>query len=157
MVYTRVEVHRMDLWNNLGFSLCAMPSVCHIVTTLDDRKKSEIGVSADWCVAIEHWRLSLIRVIFVDYQTSELQCNYQSYIQTNSIGDVQDFSGKTSITLSGGSSVETLTGVTLSQKTELNRSISAIEDRIPRELQHSHKICCKKGGCHRRQACMIWR
>ena len=67
MVYTRVEVHRMDLWNNLGFSLCAMPSVCHIVTTLDDRKKSEIGVSADWCVAIEHWRLSLIRVIFVDY------------------------------------------------------------------------------------------
>jgi len=26
-------------------------------------------VSADWCVAVEHWRLSSIRVIFVDYQT----------------------------------------------------------------------------------------
>ena len=32
-----------------------------------------MGVSADWCVAIEHWRL---RVIFVNYQTSKLQCNY---------------------------------------------------------------------------------
>jgi len=29
-----------------------------------------------WCVAIEHWRLSSIRIIFVDYQTSKLQCNY---------------------------------------------------------------------------------
>ena len=36
-----------------------------------------------------------------------------------------------------GFSVETLTGVTLSWKTELNRSIPAMEDRIPRlsELQ----------------------
>ena len=33
-------------------------------------------VSTDWCIIIEHWRLSLIRVIFVDYQTSELQYNY---------------------------------------------------------------------------------
>ena len=37
----------MDLWNDLGFSLCAVPSVCHMVTTSDGRKKSEIGVSAD--------------------------------------------------------------------------------------------------------------
>jgi len=29
-------------------------------------------VSANWCVTIKHWGLSLIRVIFVDYQTSEL-------------------------------------------------------------------------------------
>jgi len=29
-----------------------------------------------WCVAIEHWGSSSIRVIFVDYQTSKLQCNY---------------------------------------------------------------------------------
>jgi len=36
-------------------------------------------VSADWYVAIEHQRLSSIRVIFVSYQTSELQCNYLSY------------------------------------------------------------------------------
>ena len=37
----------MDLWNNLGFSLCAAPSVCCIVVISDDGKKSEIGVSAD--------------------------------------------------------------------------------------------------------------
>ena len=47
-----------------------------MVTTSDDEKKSKMEVSADWCVAIEHWGLSSIRVIFVDYQTSELQCNY---------------------------------------------------------------------------------
>ena len=51
----------MDLWNDLGFSLCTVPSVCHMVTTSDDGKKSEMEVSADWCVAIEHQRLSSIR------------------------------------------------------------------------------------------------
>ena len=40
----------------------------------------------------------------------------------------------------------TLTGVTPSWKTESNRSISAIEDRILRWLQHYHKACCEKGG-----------
>ena len=75
----------------------------------------------------------------------------------NSIEDAWDFSGKTPIILSGGFSVETLTEVTLSWKTELNRSISAMEDRIPGWLQHHHKPCCKKGGHHRRQACIIWR
>jgi len=35
-----------------------------------------MGVSADWCVTIEHQRLSLIRVVFIDYQTSKLQYNY---------------------------------------------------------------------------------
>ena len=44
----------MDLWNDLGFSLYAVPSVCCIVTTSDDGKKSEIRVSADWCVTVEH-------------------------------------------------------------------------------------------------------
>ena len=62
----------MDLWNDLGFSLCAVLSVCRVVATSDDRKKSEVRVSADWCIAIEHWRSSSIRVIFVDYQTSKL-------------------------------------------------------------------------------------
>ena len=138
----------MDLWNNLGFNLCAAPSVCPIVTTSDNRKKSEMRVSANWCVAIEHQRSSSIRVIFVDYQTSELQCNYQSYIQMNSIGDAQGFSGKTPISLSRGFSVKTLTEVTLSWKTKLNRSISTIEDRIPGWLQHCHKTYCKKGGCY---------
>ena len=61
-VHTGVEVHRMDLWNNLGFSLCAMPSVCHMVATSDDRKKFKIKVSANWCITVKHWRSSSIRV-----------------------------------------------------------------------------------------------
>jgi len=47
-----------------------------MVATSDSGKKSEMGVSADWCVAVEHWRSSSIKVIFIDYQTSKLQCNY---------------------------------------------------------------------------------
>ena len=62
------------------------------------------------------------------------------------IGDTQGFSGKAPITLSGGFSVATLTGVTLSWETKLNRSISTVEDKIPKGLQHHHKTCCKKGG-----------
>ena len=64
MVHTEVEVCRMDLWNDLGFSLCTVPSVCHMVTTSDDGKKSEIEVSADWCVAVKCWGLSLIKDYF---------------------------------------------------------------------------------------------
>ena len=75
----------------------------------------------------------------------------------DSIGDTQSISGKTSITLSGGFSVEILIGVTLSWKTELNRSISAMEDRIPGWLQYRYKTCYKKDGCHRRWACMFLR
>ena len=37
-----------DLWNNLGFSLCVVLSVCCMVVTSENRKKSEIGVSTDW-------------------------------------------------------------------------------------------------------------
>jgi len=48
----------------------------------------------------------------------------------DSIRDAWGSSDKTSITLSGGFSVETLTGVTLSWKTELNRSISAITNKL---------------------------
>jgi len=61
MVHTRVEVCRMDLWNDLGFSLCAALSVYHVVATSDEGKKVWVGVSTDWCVAIEHQRLSSIR------------------------------------------------------------------------------------------------
>jgi len=50
-----------DLWNDLGFSLCAVPSVCHVVATLDEWEKVRVGVSTDWCVAIEHRRSSSIR------------------------------------------------------------------------------------------------
>ena len=73
----------------------------------------------------------------------------------DSIGDAQGFSGETPITLSRGFSVETLTGVTLSWRTELNRSIYAMEDRIPGGLQHCHKMCCEKGGHCGRRACII--
>ena len=62
-----------------------------------------------------------------------------------SIGDAWGFSGNIPIAPSRGFSVEILTGVTLSWKTKLNRSISTIEDGIPRELQHRHKMCCEKG------------
>jgi len=34
----------------------------------------------------------------------------------------------------------------LSWKTELNRSIFAVEDGISRGLQHYHETCCEKGG-----------
>jgi len=51
----------VDLWNDLGFSLCAALSVCCVVATSDNGKKSEMGVSADWCVTVEHRRLSSIR------------------------------------------------------------------------------------------------
>ena len=74
-----------------------------------------------------------------------------------SIGDAWSFSGNTPITLSRGFSVETLTGVTPLWKTELNKSISAMEDGIPRWLQHYHKTCCEKDGHCERQACMFWR
>jgi len=64
----------------------------------------------------------------------------------DSIEDAWSFSGKTLITPSRGFSVEILTGVTPLWKTELNRSISAMEDRIPRWVQHCHKMCCKKSS-----------
>jgi len=53
-----------DLWNDLGFSLCAVPSVCCVVATSDDGEKSKMGVSTDWCVTVEHWRSSSMRVYF---------------------------------------------------------------------------------------------
>jgi len=74
-----------------------------------------------------------------------------------SIGDARGFSGKTPIAPSGGFSVETLTGVTPSWKTELNRSISVVEDGISGGLQYRHKMCCEKGGRRGRRACMVQR
>ena len=68
-------------------------------------------MSTDQYVTIEYQGSSLIEVIFVDYQTSELQCNYQSYIQIITIKNAQSFSSIAPIALSGGFSVETLTGV----------------------------------------------
>jgi len=51
----------VDLWNDLGFSLCAAPSVCHVVATSDEGEKVQVEVSAEWCIAVEHQRSSLIR------------------------------------------------------------------------------------------------
>ena len=68
-------------------------------------------VSADWYITVKYWRLSSIRVIFINYQTSELQCNYQSYIQVHTIEDAWDFNDVAPIILSRGFSVETLTEV----------------------------------------------
>ena len=48
------------------------------------------------------------------------------------IGDAQGFSSKAFITPSRGFSVKTLTGITPSWKTESNRSISTMEDKILR-------------------------
>jgi len=39
MVHTGVEVYRMDLWNDLGFSLYTAPSVCYVVATSDEGKE----------------------------------------------------------------------------------------------------------------------
>ena len=75
----------------------------------------------------------------------------------DSIGDAWGFSGKTPITPSRSFSVSTLTEVTSSWKTKLNRSISTMEDGISGKLLHHHKTCCKKGGCRERWACMFWR
>ena len=52
----------VDLWNDLGFSLCAAPSVCCVVDTSDEWEKVRVEVSTDWCVAIEHRRSSSMRV-----------------------------------------------------------------------------------------------
>ena len=57
----------------------------------------------------------------------------------------------TPIAPSRGFSVETLTGVTLSWKTKLNRSISVMEDGIPGRLQHhircvARKVAAMEGG-----------
>ena len=68
-------------------------------------------VDIDQCVTIEYWRASLIRIIFVDYQTSELQYNYQFYIQGDNIGNAWGFSSIAPITLSGDFSSEILIGV----------------------------------------------
>ena len=32
-----------------------------------------------------------------------------------------------------------------------------MEDGISRGLQHCHEMCCEKGGCHGRRACMVQR
>jgi len=97
--FTELVQRCINLWNNL--------------TTSDEKKKSKIDVSTNWYITIKHQRLSSIRVIFVNYQTSELQCNYYYYIQGDNIRNAQNFSGIVSITLYRGFSNEILIEVWL--------------------------------------------
>jgi len=90
-----------------------MPPVCHMVTTLDNRKKSKIGVSADlvcycWILEIEFNKsLSSLIIRLVNYSVTT------SLIWVPTIVDTQDFSSIALITPSGGFSVKTLTEVWL--------------------------------------------
>jgi len=52
MVYTVMKVYKMDseicgLINDLGFSLCAVLSVCHMIVISRNGKKSKMGVSTN--------------------------------------------------------------------------------------------------------------
>jgi len=122
-------------------------------------REGSLSGSEYWLVCC-HWipeikfnkRLSLSIIRLVNYNVTT-----SLYIQTDSLGDARGFSSKTPITLSRGFSVKILIGVTLSWKTKLNRSISTVEDGIPRWLQHHHEMCCEKGGHCGRRACMIQR
>ena len=51
-VHTRDEslwnwLRDVNLWNDLGFNLYTVLSVCHMVTISDGKNKSEMGVSTD--------------------------------------------------------------------------------------------------------------
>ena len=115
--------------------------------------------SVNWCIAVEHQRLSSIRIIFVNYQTSELQCNYQSYIQVLTIENTQDFSDIASIAPSRGFSSGTMTRVwlcyrrlsqigvrTLLQKTESDRSISVKKTEYLNCCITAMRTCYGKDG-----------
>ena len=143
----KVNSEIVNLQNNLGFSLCTILFICCVIATSDRRKKSEMEVSADWYVAVEHWRLSSIRIIFVDYQTKELQCNYQSYIQGYSTRDAWGFSGIAPIAPSGGFSAETLTGVQLYYERLSQIGVFLLwKMESPDHCITAMRTCCEKGG-----------
>ena len=140
-VHTGVKVCKIDLLNNLGFSLCAILPVCYMVETSDNRKKSKMRVSADlvchcWILEIEFNKsLSSLIIRLANYSVTT------SYIWVLTIEDAWSFSGIAPITLSGGFSIETLTGVTLLWKTEylyscitttryVMRKMATIEDML---------------------------
>ena len=100
-----------------------------------------MGVSTDGCVTVEYQGSSSMRVIFVNYQTSKLQYNYQSYIQVYTIGDAWSFSGIASITLSGGFSVKTLTEVQLCYRRPSRIGVSLL-----RKMEYSDR-CTTTARC----------
>ena len=65
-----------DSWNNLGFSLYTAPSIYHMVTISENRKKSEMGVSTN--LVCRHWTpeiklnkmLSLLIIRLVNYSVT---------------------------------------------------------------------------------------
>ena len=123
-----------------------------MIAIFDGRKKSKMKMSTNWYVAIEHWGSSSIEVIFVDYQTSKLQCNYQSYIQERTIGDAWSFSGIVLIVLSRGFSVETLIGVQLCHGRLSQRAVSLSQKLESLDCcTTAVQVYCKKDGYHRRQ------
>ena len=137
-------LRNVNLWNDLDFSLYAMLSVCCMITISDKRKKSEMKVSTEWCITVEYQRSSSIRIIFVNYQTSELQCNYQSYIQRDNIGDTWDFSGKT------------LIRVWLYYKRPSQMEVFPLQKmKYLDSCITTMWMCCKKGSCCGRQACIV--
>jgi len=52
----------VNLWNDLGFSLCAVPSVCHVVATSDERKKVQVEVST---VLWDAWDMNNFYFLFL--------------------------------------------------------------------------------------------
>ena len=75
---TRWTQRYVDLWNNLGFSLYAVPSVYCIVMISENRKKSEMEMSTNlvcccWTLEIEfnkNLSLSIIRLANYSVTTS---------------------------------------------------------------------------------------
>jgi len=65
-----------DSWNDLGFSLCTVLSICHVVAILENKKKSEMEVSADlvyhcWTLEIEFNKsLSLLIIRLANYSVT---------------------------------------------------------------------------------------
>jgi len=45
--FMSLSIEFTHLWNDLGFSLYTVLSVCHMVATLDEWKKSKMGLSTD--------------------------------------------------------------------------------------------------------------
>ena len=131
-VHTRVEVHRMDLEMSGLVEQPWLQLMCCAICLPHGRnfrwRRGSLSGSECWMVC-HRWTLE----IEFNKRLSSSIIRLANYSITTSfifIGDAWGFSGKTPIAPSRGFSVETLTGVTPSWKTELNRSISAMEDRI---------------------------
>ena len=105
----KLHIISLVMWtcqNGLGLNLCVVSPISHIVAI------SENGLVRSIRRGVKHIAINTrdLASTLVNYQASKLQYNYQSHIQIDIIGDVQGFSDKAPITLSGGFSVETLTG-----------------------------------------------